>query len=91
MSTSALGLQNKLNRLNKYCQMWNLNVNIKKTKIVVFNPSGKIFNQYKFLFNNKVIEMVPDYVYLGLKLHCTGNFSVAINDLVMKGKKPYTK
>jgi hypothetical protein len=42
MSTSALGLQNKPNtsRLNKYCQMWNLNVNIKKTKIVIFSPSG---------------------------------------------------
>jgi hypothetical protein len=35
--------------------------------------------------------MVPDYVYIGLKLHCSGNFSVAINDLAMKGKKALCK
>jgi hypothetical protein len=58
-------------------------MNIKK-KIVIFIPSGKIFNQYKFLFNNTVIEMVPDYVYLGLKLHCTGNLSVAIKGKVSR-------
>lgn len=91
LSTSPHGLQNKINRPHKYCQKWNLNVNIKKTKVIIFNPRGNLIKQQKFLYDNTEIDIVPEYVYLGLKLHCSGNLTTAIKDLVMKGKKALFK
>ena len=41
LSTSKTGLQEKLNKLEKICSDWCLQVNINKTKVVVFNESGK--------------------------------------------------
>jgi retron-type reverse transcriptase len=37
LSESASGLQNSLNALKGYCSNWGLNVNQKKTKIMIFN------------------------------------------------------
>ena len=34
--------RNALNRLNDYCNDWKLNINMEKTKIIVFNKSGKL-------------------------------------------------
>ena len=43
-SESAEGLQSSLNNLNKYCNKWNITVNVEKTKIVIFHkgrlPTG---------------------------------------------------
>ena len=41
-SLSALGLQNGLDRLKDYCNMWGLTANITKTKCVAFRKGGKI-------------------------------------------------
>ena len=37
LSETAQGLQNALNRLNIYCKTWRLQMNIKKTKVMIFN------------------------------------------------------
>ena len=42
LSESPNGLQLCLNKLDIYCNKWNLEVNISKTKIMVFNKSGRI-------------------------------------------------
>ena len=42
LSDSAKGLQKSLNILKMYCDKWNLKVNIGKTKVIVFNKSGRI-------------------------------------------------
>ena len=38
-SESPTGLQNSLNKLEKYCKNWGLAINTNKTKIVIFNKS----------------------------------------------------
>ena len=38
-------LQNKLDILQEYCKTWCLDININKTKVVVFNNSGKLLNE----------------------------------------------
>ena len=37
ISNSAEGLQRAMNKLGNFCQVWNLTVNISKTKVIVFN------------------------------------------------------
>jgi hypothetical protein len=39
-SISANGLQQKLKLLEKYCSDWCMKVNIKKTKVLIFNKAG---------------------------------------------------
>ena len=41
-SNSAGGLQKLLNSLLQFCQRWNLKVNVAKTKVIIFNKSGKL-------------------------------------------------
>ena len=42
VAQSERGLQNCLNKLETYCDYWCLDININKTKSLVFNKSGKI-------------------------------------------------
>ncbi|CAC5392826.1 unnamed protein product [Mytilus coruscus] len=42
LSESKIGLQTALNKLEIYCENWGLEVNLKKTKSIVFNTSGRI-------------------------------------------------
>ena len=42
LSTSPEGLQNCINTLEKFCIDWKLQINITKTKTLIFNKQGKI-------------------------------------------------
>ena len=44
LSSSARGLQRKLDILNQYSKEWCLRVNTNKTKIITFNKAGKLLN-----------------------------------------------
>jgi hypothetical protein len=48
ISESAKGLQNCLNKLSNYCDIWNLSVNIDKSKVIIFNKSGKVIKKDNF-------------------------------------------
>jgi hypothetical protein len=41
-SNTNEGLQSKLDILNDYCEEWCLGINPKKTKVIIFNKSGKL-------------------------------------------------
>ena len=90
LSESEQGLQNCLNDLYQYCSNWKLQVNAHKSKIMVFNSNGRTFLN-KFIYNNNVIETVPQYCYLGIILRYNGKFNLAINTLVEKARKAYFK
>ena len=60
ISQSESGLQNCLNKLEKYCELWCLDINIDKTKSIVFNKSGKLL-PYSFHINGNCIENVKTY------------------------------
>ena len=64
-------LQLALKALQSYCDTWKLEINCSKTKITIFSR-GKIDpSKYTFTYNNKNIEIVDNYKYLGItfKLH----------------------
>ena len=62
---SAAGLQQCLNRLEKYCQTLGLTVNMLKTKVMVFNKCGKLVIYY-FIYRGSPLEVASEYLYLGI-------------------------
>ena len=81
---SPIGLQNCLNNLLEYCLQWKLSVNLKKTKVIIFNINSNslaICRNNDFYFNNNKIEQVRSYEYLGIIFQENGDFSLAIKNL----------
>ena len=87
MSETDVGLQNCLNKLESYCVKWNLTVNVKKTKIVIFNNGGHVYKRFKFFFEGKIVEIVQDYCYLGIVFNASGTFKHAEATLKDKASK----
>jgi hypothetical protein len=59
-SETSEGLHNCLDKLHKYCEVWGLQVNIKKTKSMIFNNTGR-FDPIKFTCNKNIVENVRKY------------------------------
>lgn len=90
LSTSAEGLQSKLDILEKYCNDWCLMVNPNKTKILVFNKAGRHI-RHKFRYKEYELDCVQHCKYLGVYFSASGTFSFAQNELYKKGLKAYFK
>lgn len=73
MSESAEDLQNQLNAFSKYCAEWRLQVNVDKTKVVIFSKGRRNKNMF-FTYNNNMLEIVNEYKYLGINFSRTGSF-----------------
>ncbi|XP_059077995.1 uncharacterized protein LOC131876576 [Cryptomeria japonica] len=65
LANSALGLQEHLFALEHFCNIVGMQVNISKTKIMVFSSRRKQ-EQHKFYFEGSILEEVADYKYLGI-------------------------
>lgn len=91
LSESESGLQSSLKVLETYCKKWKLNVNLKKTKILVFClPSQKrLFLVSRWVFGGQNLDRVEEYTYLGLTFHFNGNFKLAIKSLYNKALRAY--
>ena len=63
-----------------------LTINVKKSKTMVFNPTGK-FIRDTFTLNDKVLEPVQTFCYLGVDIKCSGTMKHARNILNDKGSK----
>ena len=90
LSESEEGLQNCLIQLYNYCEKWGLYVNVKKTKSLVFNNTGRLF-PIKLHYDKLEIENVRSYTYLGINFSISGTFTEAKNDLHKRGLKAYFK
>ena len=64
LSETIEDMQSALNSLEQYCDRFGLQINVSKTKVVIFSR-GKIRNLPKFVFKQELIEVVFDYKYLG--------------------------
>ena len=80
LSRSRIGLQNCLNTLSSYCKSWMLNINPKKTKVMVFQRRAKK-DDHKFHIGNENIDIVQNYTYLGTRISSTGNFTMSLDHL----------
>ena len=90
LSTSPSGLQKCLDKLYEFCTSWKLEVNVTKSKVLIFNSNGKSFTDY-FKYKDKTIETVSSFCYLGVVLKYNGNFNVGVETLMEKARKAYFK
>ena len=63
-----------------------MRINIKKTKAIIFNKSGKIFRS-EFKVGNQPIQVTDNYVYFGITVTPSGSFSLAQKKLYNKATR----
>ena len=87
ISTSQAGLQDSLGGLQEYCEKWKLNINYKKSKVMVFSK-GTQKEKKEFFINDKKLEVVREYKYLGISINCKNcSFTPSLADLHCKGTR----
>ena len=62
------GLHEHIDILAGYSDNWKLEVNIEKTKVIIFNKRGRLIKDENISYKGSVIESVKYYKYLGLLL-----------------------
>ena len=60
LTDTKKGMQNALNIFQSYCEIWKLEVNVNKTKVIIFSK-GKIRPKYEFKLQTKTLEIVDSY------------------------------
>ena len=74
-STSQEGLQAKLYILESWCNNWRMNVNIGKTKVVHVRKLSQNVTTFEFSINDRVIDIVDNYKYLGMDINYSLDYS----------------
>ena len=90
LSTSASGLQSHLDRLQHYCDTWGLDVNITKTKAIIFNGTGRL-EKVDLQFDGRRVDVVKQYRYLGVVFDNSGSLNPAANNLHSRALKALFK
>ena len=67
LSQSKEDLQKKVDILEAYCNKWKLNINEKKSKVMVFNRGNKLIKT-DIKVNNTALENVKTFKYLGFSI-----------------------
>ena len=83
-------LKTLLKTLEEYCHENNLEINIKKTKCMIFNKTGRLIRR-SFHINGTQLENVRSYKYLGFKLTPSGEIRSGLQDLRDRGFKAFMK
>ena len=84
LSETENGLNNMLSNLNKYTKDNLIDVNLEKTKCMIFNKTGRMIRR-DFWFENKKVEMVRKYKYLRFLITPSINLHTALTDLKDRG------
>ena len=79
-------LQKALDALKDYCELWGLRVNLDKTKIIIFSR-GKVRVYKQFTFAGEEIEVVDDYIYLGVVFNYNNSFVKAVQKQLLLARK----
>ena len=59
-------LQRMLNQVASWCKRWRMLVNTDKMQVVHFRKSRQQRTSFSFSFNGAVLDIVPEYKYLGV-------------------------
>lgn len=90
LSTTKEGLQNCIDAVKNFSEQWKLELNLNKTKVLIFNKGGNTI-QEDLYYGIEKIDCTDKYTYLGLNLEPSGSFESAINSLYNKGLKAMYK
>uniref|UniRef100_A0A0A9Y6A7 RNA-directed DNA polymerase from mobile element jockey n=1 Tax=Lygus hesperus TaxID=30085 RepID=A0A0A9Y6A7_LYGHE len=68
LASSVVGLQRMIDRMEEYCRTWGLELNLSKSKIMVFRNGGRPSEKEKWHFADRMVDVVVRYKYLGYTL-----------------------
>ena len=92
LSKSKSGLQNCLDQLHQWCEKWSMEINPKKTKVMILQKqNSKSPSTIHFHIGSNKIDITKEYTYLGLKLNNNGNFKLAQKQLSEKALRALYK
>ena len=86
VSESHTGLQNSMDIIEAFTKKWHLQVNISKTKCLMFSRGRKPTVERPFLLGNTTIENCKSYCYLGTVFTESGTLNLAAKTLCDKAK-----
>ena len=81
------GLQVALDTMLAYCQRWTIKLNTSKTKIMIFRKGGRLPQDLSFTYDNHPLEIVSNFIYLGINFSTTGSFICTQKTLAGQAKK----
>lgn len=85
ISDNETSFQKCLNDFLNYCDLWKLNINYTKTKVIVFGSKKNY--KYRFKMGETEIETVDQYKYLGVYFSKSGSFLNAKKHIAEQAKK----
>lgn len=84
------GLHQSLSVLEDYSRDWALPINMKKSKIMIFQKKPRLTDKkYSFTIGGMLLNHVMCYNYLGLTISASGQFDLAIKHLTDKARRAY--
>ena len=92
LSKSPSGLQNALDKTKLFYDDLGLEINQKKSKVMIFNGRGLKLDklaEHKFLIGNNHVEVVDTYQYLGINLKPSGSMQFAVSQLCDKASRAW--
>jgi hypothetical protein len=84
---TASKLQIQINRIQEFCEATGMQLNLDKSKIIVFRNGGPLRQYERWFFNNTPIEVVSLYRYLGSFLTPKLCWTKTKDTLSMQAKK----
>ena len=88
LSETKEGMQKSLDIFQSYCELWKLQINVNKTKVMVF-CKRKSRENFNFMIQGKVLEIVDTYAYLGVVFKYNGTFIETRKNWSNRHKKLY--
>ena len=88
LSQTEEGLNMMLDKMYHYSKENHLNVNITKTKCMIFNKTGRHLRR-TFWYGNVKIDTTREYKYLGLLITPSFNLSTALGNLKDRASRSY--
>ena len=87
LSTTPTGLQRQLDSLSNVSRRLGLTVNTGKTKVMVFRRGGFLGRGERWSLDDKILEVVNSYRYLGFVFTTKLSTTTALDSLTVKAKK----
>ena len=86
LAESGVGLQRGIDKLAEYCVKNSLNVNVNKTKVVVFRKGGLKGKLGSWWYGGKKLDLAREYRYLGVLFQDNGKWRKHKEQVVKKAE-----
>ena len=90
LSQTEMGLNNMLGTLNNFSNQNGLTVNMDKTKVMIFNKTGRHIRR-NFFLGDQIVSTTREYKYLGFKITPSGEINSGLWDLKDRALKAFFK